>query len=100
MISVILYGRNESHGYNLHKRFAISLNCLAENISAPDDEIIFVDYNTPVTLPSIPEALADTLTERCLSKLRVIRITPDLHAQAYGGRTHLAAVEPLARNVG
>src|SRR5436190_7085847 len=100
MISVILYGRNDSHGYNLHRRFATSLNCLAEILTEPDDEIVFVDYNTPVTLPSIPEALADTLTRTCVSKLRVVRLTPDVHLRAYGGRTHLAAVEPLARNVG
>ena len=30
MISVILYGRNDAHGYNLHKRAAISLNCVAQ----------------------------------------------------------------------
>ncbi len=30
MISVILYGRNDSHGYNLPKRAAISINCIAE----------------------------------------------------------------------
>jgi hypothetical protein len=29
MFSVILYGRNDSHGYNLHKRAAIS-KCAAE----------------------------------------------------------------------
>src|SRR4051794_8004305 len=30
LISVVLYGRNDSHGYNLHRRAALSLNCLAE----------------------------------------------------------------------
>ena len=33
MFSVILYGRNDSHGYNLHKRAAISFNALAEVMS-------------------------------------------------------------------
>ena len=33
MLSVILYGRNDSYGYNLHKRAAISLNCIAEMLS-------------------------------------------------------------------
>ena len=28
MFSVILYGRNDSHGYNLHKRAAISLSLI------------------------------------------------------------------------
>ena len=47
MLSVVLYGRNDSHGYNLHKRAAISLNAIAELLTDPDDEILFVDYNTP-----------------------------------------------------
>ena len=33
MISIILYGRNDAHGYNLHRRAALSLNCLAEVLS-------------------------------------------------------------------
>ena len=40
MFSVILYGRNDTHGYNLHKRAAISFNALAEVMSDPDDEIL------------------------------------------------------------
>ena len=64
MISIILYGRNDGHGYNLHKRAAISLNCMAEVLRDDDDEIVFVDYNTPDDLPSFPEAIADTLTAR------------------------------------
>ncbi len=62
MISVILYGRNDSYGYNLHKRGAISLNCLAAQLSDPDDEILFVDCNTPNDLPTFVEAIYDTLT--------------------------------------
>ena len=42
MISVILYGRNDNYGYNLHKRAALSLNCIAELLSE-GDEILFVD---------------------------------------------------------
>ena len=78
VISLLLYGRNDAHGYNLHRRAALSLNCLAEVLTDPDDEIVFVDYNTPDELPTFVEALADTLTERCL----------DLLARAAGaGRT-------------
>ena len=32
MISVVVYGRNDDYGYNLHKRAAISLNCIAAGI--------------------------------------------------------------------
>ena len=61
MISVIVYGRNDSHGYNLHKRAAISFNCIAEVLTHKDDEIIFVDCNTPDDMPTFPEAIADTV---------------------------------------
>ena len=64
MLSIVVYGRNDSHGYNLHKRAAISLNCLAEMLGDAEDELIFVDYNTPDDLPTFPEAIADTLTAR------------------------------------
>ena len=98
MISVIVYGRNDAHGYNLHRRVALSLNCLAEVLTDPDDEIIFVDYNTPDELPTFVEALADTLTDRCLGLLRVLRVPASMHTERFGGRTHLAVVEPVARN--
>ena len=62
MISVVLYGRNDNYGYNLHKRAALSLNCMAEVLTDPSDEILFVDYNTPDDFPTFPEAIQDTLT--------------------------------------
>jgi hypothetical protein len=99
MISVILYGRNDAHGYNLHRRAALSLNCIAEVLTDPDDELIFVDYNTPDELPTFVEAIADTLTERCLDVLRVLRVRAETHEQRFAARTHLRAVEPVARNV-
>src|SRR5580698_4074087 len=98
MISVILYGRNDSHGYNLHKRAAISLNCIAEALSDADDEILFVDYNTPNDLPTFIEAIYDTLTARARKLLRVLRVRPDLHARM-GRQTHLLALEPHSRNI-
>ena len=100
MISVILYGRNDAHGYNLHRRAALSLNCIAEVLTDPDDEIVFVDYNTPDDLPTFVEALADTLTDRCLGLLRVFRVPAAIHAQRFAARTHLPAIEPVARNAG
>ena len=98
MISVVVYGRNDTHGYNHHRRVALSLNCLAEVLTDPDDEIIFVDYNTPDELPTAVEALADTLTHRCLGLLRVLRVPASVHTERYSGRTHLGLVEPVARN--
>lgn len=98
MISVILYGRNDSHGYNLHKRAAISINCIAEMLSEADDEILFVDYNTPNDLPTFIEAIYDTLTPTAKSRLRVLRVRPELHARMVE-RTHLFALEPHSRNI-
>jgi hypothetical protein len=98
MISIVLYGRNDSYGYNLHKRAALGLNCMAEVLSHPDDEILFVDYNTPDDHPTFPEAIADTLTARAAARLRVLRVRPPLHDR-FAPRTHLKALEPVARNV-
>ena len=98
MISVILYGRNDAHGYNLHKRAAISLNCIAEVLSDPDDEILFVDCNTPNDLPTFIEAIYDTLSPRAKQFLRVFRLRPELYARL-AGQTHLFATEPHTRNI-
>ena len=76
MISIVLYGRNDSYGYNLHKRAALGLNCMAEILTDPDDEILFVDYNTPDDHPTFPEAIADTLTANAAARLRILRVRP------------------------
>src|SRR5579863_1582863 len=99
MISIVLYGRNDTYGYNLHKRAAISLNCMAEVLTDPSDEIIFVDYNTPDDFPTFPEAIQDTLTSKTRSRLRVLRVRPSQH-ERFRKHTHLACLEPIARNVG
>jgi hypothetical protein len=98
MISVAVYGRNDNHGYNLHRRVALSLNCLAEVLTDPDDEIIFVDWNTPKRLPPFPVAVADTLTSKARSLIKTVRVSEALHAERFGNKTHLPTVEPVARN--
>lgn len=98
MLSILLYGRNDSHGYNLHKRAAISLNAMAELLTDPDDEILFVDYNTPDDLPTFPEAIHDTLTSKAIERIRILRVRPGDHA-VFAAKTHLVALEPVARNV-
>jgi hypothetical protein len=98
MLSVVLYGRNDAHGYNLHKRGALSLNCIAEVLTDDDDELIFVDYNTPDELPTFPEALADTLTDQAKRRLRVIRVRGDYHRQ-FADKTRLVALECQSRNI-
>lgn len=97
MISVVLYGRNDNYGYNLHKRAALSLNCIAEVLN-DSDEILFVDYNTPNDFPTFPEAIADTLTKKAQALLRVLRVRSNIHDR-FKSRTRLVALEPIARNI-
>lgn len=98
MISIVLYGRNDNYGYNLHKRAALSLNCMAEVLTGNADEILFVDYNTPDDFPTFPEAIQDTLTERARDILRILRVRPTIH-ERFSKRTTLQTVEPVARNI-
>ena len=99
MISVLVYGRNDSYGYNLHKRAAISINAICALLENPDDELIFVDYNTPDDFPTFPEAILDTLTERSRKRLRVLRARPALHKLVANARS-MPVIEPLCRNIG
>src|SRR5579863_5663396 len=72
---------------------------MAEVLTDSSDEIIFVDYNTPDDFPTFPEAIQDTLTKRARDKLRILRVRPRIH-QRFSAKTHLVALEPVARNVG
>lgn len=98
MISVIVYGRNDSYGYNLAKRAAISLNCIAHLLDDPDDEIIFVDCNTPNDIPTFPESIADTLTPKAKQLLRVLRVRPEQYERGKNG-SKFKVLEPLCRNI-
>lgn len=99
MISVVLYGRNDAHGYNLHKRAALSLNSMALALTNSDDEIIFVDWNTPDSLPPFPVAIADTLTRRVWEMLRIIRVPHSVHVECSGPYFARSTIESVARNV-
>jgi hypothetical protein len=96
MISIVTYGRNDNYGFNLPKRTALGFNCLAEVLSN-DDEIIFVDYNTPDHLPTLPEFIWDTLTEKALSLIKVVRISRDLHEKVKAD-SPLPILENVSRN--
>jgi hypothetical protein len=71
---------------------------MAEVLTSPDDEVLFVDYATPLGMPTLPEAIKDTLTDRAIERMRVFRVAPELHAKAVGGRSRLPISEPHARN--
>jgi hypothetical protein len=92
MLSIVICGTNDNGGYNLHKRAALTLNTAAELLGA-DDEILFVDFNTSGDLPTLPEAIADTLTPRAAEKTRIIRLrSPGLtEAQALQAGVKAAA---------
>jgi len=98
MLSIVLYGKNDNYGYNLHKRAALSLNCMAEVLTDAADEILFVDYNTPDDYPTFPEAIRDTLTKRTREVLRILRVRPRIH-ERFKSKTRLMALEPIARNI-
>jgi hypothetical protein len=99
MISVVVYGRNDAHGYNLPKRAAISLNCIAEVLDDHDDEIIFVDCNTPNDIPTFPESIADTLTSAAKRLLRILRLRPEQYARNCGADAKFKVKESLCRNI-
>ena len=96
MLSIVTYGRNDNYGYNLAKRTAIGFNCLAELLT-DEDEILFVDYNTAEHLPTLPEFIWDTLTEKALNLIRVIRVSHDLHDQIKAD-SPLPILENVSRN--
>lgn len=98
MISVIIYGRNDSYGYNLAKRAALSINCIAHLLDNSDDEIIFVDCNTPNDIPTFPESIADTLTAKAKQLLRVLRVRPEQYERGKNG-AKFKVLEPLCRNI-
>ncbi len=98
MISVILYGRNDSYGYNLPKRAVMSINCIAEVLTHPEDEIIFIDCNTPDDAPTFTEAVQDLFTAKARRLLRTLRLRPAMYRK-YSKNSPLKALEPLSRNI-
>ena len=99
-VSVVVYGRNDGHGYNMHKRVSISLNCMAEVLTDESDEIIFVDWNTPDQLPTLMEDIFDTLTRRCQNLLKIFRVRHSIHQELLPRDSNRPTIEPYARNVG
>ena len=99
MITFLVAGRNDGYGINLHKRTAISLNYLASLCNDSEDEIIYVDCNSPAQDCTLVEAIADTLTPECRRRLKAYRITGE-QMQAAIGESPLPFSDELSRNVG
>ncbi len=98
MISVITYGRNDNYSFNLAKRVALGFNCLAE-VLTEKDEIVFVDYNTPEPLPSLPEFIWDTFTPKARSLIKVVVVPPAVHNRIRRD-SPLPLLENVSRNAG
>lgn len=99
MITFLVVGRNDGYGVNLPKRTAASLNCLASLCADADDEIIYVDCNTPAPDVTLAEAIADTLTPETRRRLKIYRISGE-QMRAALGETPLPFSDELSRNVG
>ena len=71
---------------------------MSELLTEPDDEVLFVDFNTPDDYPTFPEAIQDTLTDQAKKRLRILRVRPSLYAR-YREKSQFLALEPIARNI-
>ena len=98
MLSVVVVGRNDNHGYNLGKRVASSLNSISMRLR-DGDELIFVDWNTPRPFPPMPVSIIDDLTEQTKKFLRILAEDPKVHDEVKGVSSKMI-LEPIARNVG
>jgi len=98
MITFVVVGRNDGYGINLHKRTAISLNCLAELCERESDEIIYVDCNTDDRDLTLTEAIGDTLTQRTRRYLVTYRINGELMRRALR-TSEIRFSDELSRNV-
>ena len=99
MITFLVVGRNDGYGVNLAKRTAISLNFFASLCGDPEDEILYVDCNSPTQDCTLVEAIADTLTPECRRRLKAYRVTGE-QMKAAIGETPLLFSDELSRNVG
>lgn len=96
----MVYGRNDFHGFNLHKRVALSLNSLAEQLNNENDEIVFVDWNSPSGIGSLPEMLSDTLSLKCRKLLKIVSVDETIHNLLVPVGHKRPVIESVARNVG
>jgi len=98
MLSVVVVGRNDNHGYILGKRVASSLNSISMRLR-DGDELIFVDWNTPRPFPPMPLSIFDDLTDQTKKFLRILAVDPKVHDEVKGSSPKMI-LEPIARNVG
>jgi len=97
MISAILFGRNDDHGGNFRHRAVLSINMLAEQLDDAD-EVVFVDWNSADGVPTFPQAIAHSLTERARSLLRVIKVGCEIHAEFLEHGAFMSVIPVVAYN--
>jgi hypothetical protein len=73
-----MFSRNDDYGVNLRQRVSMTLNLWAQHLSL-QDEIIFVDDNTPADKPTLPEEIAYSLSGRVKKLLRILRVSEETH---------------------
>ncbi|WKZ27336.1 MAG: hypothetical protein QY311_01080 [Candidatus Paceibacterota bacterium] len=98
-ISFIMAGRNDDYGGNFLNRMHTSLRTLlylAEKHAAPI-EVVVIDYNPPIEVPTLREALG--LSGNAWCTLRFISIPAEFHARvSNGGKNPFP--EYIAKNIG
>lgn len=99
MLCVVMLGRNDGYGYLLEERTTYSLNGWSR-VLAPDDEIIFVDFNSEQE--TLPEKIRANLLPSTKRHLRVFRIGPEVIPpieEKWGDKARLPMLEEVSRNL-
>ena len=91
-ITAVVTGRNDNYGGHLNERATYSFNTMLETF----DEVIYVDWNTD----SGNNILTDDLVINDRTKLKTLKVTPELARQLTQGKETQKMCEVLARNVG
>lgn len=91
-VTAVVTGRNDNYGGHLNERATYSFNTMLETF----DEVIYVDWNTD----SGKNILTDDLVIHDRTKLKTLKVTPELARQLTQGKETQKMCEVLARNVG
>jgi hypothetical protein len=97
MISAILIGRNDDYEGDFRHRVVLSINVLAEQLKNTD-EIIFVDWNSPAGIATLPQAIAGSLTQRARALTRTVEVCGSIHAEFVRRGAFTAMVPVVAYN--
>jgi len=91
-IGAVVISRNDGYGGATHEKLVYSLTSMIAAL----DEVIYVDWNSPVV--SLIEGIREHLPRT--GKLRCITVTPQMHVDFTNDPEAQKCVEVLARNIG